>query len=237
MGDQAFHAQQFSVQQDRCAMKVSTDGIILGTLANIMDAETILDIGTGTGLLALMCAQRNERAGITAVELDGAACEQAAKNFSASPWADRIELTQMDVRKYNTTMHDAIICNPPYYERSLRSPNSAVNQAKHSTQISLTELFGCTKKLLTDQGQASFIFPKDREAELMGQAVHHDLFLTAHTAIRYQVGHDVKRIVATFSQEKGPLSRSSLVVQNKDNSYTDQYRELTAAFLLKSRSN
>ncbi len=218
-------------------MKVSTDGILLGCLAPIEEASDILDIGTGTGVLALMAAQRNRSAVVTALDIDHAACEQAKENIDISPWSDRIDVIETDVREHTGKTYDAIICNPPYYEGDLHSPDATRNQAKHSTHISLTELLACVTGLLTPQGKASFILPKQREAEVLGLMKQHGLFVSALTDIQYQIGQAIKRIVFTSGLVHAPLVRSSLVVQHEDNTYTAEYLELARPFLRKTHSD
>ena len=131
MSNPYFQFKQFKVCHDRCAMKVGTDGVLLGAWASLENAATVLDIGTGAGLIALMAAQRNPVARIAAVELDADAACQAAENVQASPWSSRVEVICADAKAYEPGMRfDAIVSNPPYFASSLKSPEAFSELAK-----------------------------------------------------------------------------------------------------------
>lgn len=128
-----FRFKQFTVRHDRCAMKIGTDAILLGAWAAAVEPERILDIGTGSGIIALMLAQRFPTANVTAVEIDLAACEQACGNFAAAPFYDRLTLTRSAVQDFRSKdQYDLVVCNPPWIQRSLKSPDAARTMARHS---------------------------------------------------------------------------------------------------------
>ena len=144
MSNSYFQFKQFTVFHDRCAMKVGTDGVLLGAWTRTGQGCSILDIGTGTGLIALILAQRIPDARITAVELDREAALQAAENVRNSPWAARIEVVEADIRQYATRVShpfDIIVSNPPFFNSSLHSPSEARTQARHTDSLSYAELF------------------------------------------------------------------------------------------------
>lgn len=237
MRSSSFQAKQFQVEQGQCAMKVSTDSILLGCLAQIEQADSVLDIGTGTGILSLMCAQRQSEIDITAVELDPLAAVQARANCQNSPWSERIHVLHEDIRNLNTKQFDAIVCNPPYYENDLRASSRRRNQAKHDTGLTLLELLTHTQRLLAPEGLASFIFPFDRSEELMIKAGQHGLHPVKRTRVHYQADKPAARLVVTLGTAVSEITESRIVVQHSDNSYTQEYVELSKAFLTKLGSD
>ena len=133
-----FQFKRFTVYHDRCAMKVGTDGVLLGAWTDVSSSQQILDIGTGTGLIALMLAQRNVTAHITAIDIDEEAIEQAQGNIAASPWKNRIEVMKQDFCQYSANrLFDTIVSNPPYFNQSLKGPDSQRNTARHTDSLEL----------------------------------------------------------------------------------------------------
>ncbi|MBK8339943.1 MAG: methyltransferase [Flavobacteriales bacterium] len=169
-----FRFKQFTVQQDRCSMKVSTDGVLFGAWADYANAKRILDIGTGTGLLALIAAQRNTEAWIDALEIDDDAAAQAAENVAASPWADRIRVHRADARRVHAgDPYDLILCNPPYYSGYSASPDARIGLAKHSGELTFPELIDAVGKHLAPTGRLAVIIPANREKQfLLGGRPH-----------------------------------------------------------------
>ena len=171
MHSRAFRSIQFTVQQDKCALKVSTDGIALGAWTEVSGAQHILDIGAGTGILALIAAQRNATAIIDAVEMDEAAAEQARANVANSPWADRVKVHHSDIHSFTTDIrYDLILCNPPYYSAGLMSNDARVDMAKHRLGLSFAELAGIVPGLLSPTGRFTCIVPLPRVQELVDLA-------------------------------------------------------------------
>ncbi len=154
-----FHFKQFSIEQDSCAMKVSLDACLLGALCQVTKAKRILDIGTGTGLLALMAAQRCD-AHIDAIELDIDAAQQAQQNVANSPFLSQVKVLQHDIKQYQTNnLYDVIMCNPPFFSDHLKGPDALRNQARHNDGLSFSDLCLCIKKLLHTDGQAWILLP------------------------------------------------------------------------------
>lgn len=159
-----FTFRRFAVAQDRCAMKVGTDGVLLGAWADVHSSSRILDLGTGTGLVALMAAQRAPEASVTAVELDSAAAGQAAENFAASPFGGRLVAICCDAAKFTADLpFDHIISNPPFFFSELKSPDAARSLARHVGGMSPETIGACADRLLTPVGRLSIIIPASDE--------------------------------------------------------------------------
>lgn len=167
MSNNYFEFKKFKVFQDRCAMKVGTDGTLLGAWA--CGGDTILDIGTGTGLVALIMAQRFPSATVTAVEIDKSACIQASENFSSSPFSSRIIIVESSIQDFSMRFDgsmdnqkfDAIVCNPPYFVDSLNCPDAQRNIARHATTLDYSALFRSVSRLLSEQGIFSVVLPAE----------------------------------------------------------------------------
>ena len=153
-----FDFKQFSICQDQCAMKVGTDGVLLGAWAD--GGRRILDIGTGTGIIALMMAQRFPDAAIDAIEIDHDACRQAAGNIAATPFADRIRIHECPIQHFQPTMrYDVIVSNPPYFINSMKNPDKKRATARHTDTLSPRDLFMAAEKMLDENGIFSIIIP------------------------------------------------------------------------------
>lgn len=231
---QPFRFKQFSVQHHRSTIKVGTDAVLLGAWADVADASSILDIGTGCGVLALIAAQRSPGAQVHGVEIDDASAEEAAENAAASPWPDRIRVHRMDVRKLRTAERfDHIISNPPFYAGDEPSPDTRKSVAKHGAGLGLGDLATCIADLMAVGGRASLIVPMNRSEELVGMAVAAGLVLRRRTAVRYVAKRPAKRALLEFRRESGPVVEGELVVEHtgtKD--FTPEYRALVCDLLL-----
>jgi tRNA1Val (adenine37-N6)-methyltransferase len=238
MANTFFRFKQFVVHQEHCAMKVCTDACILGafTARYLSDNDTtvpaILDIGAGTGLLSLMLAQR-VNAAITAVELDPAAARQAAQNFAASPWANRLALTEQDIRKMNgSPAYDFIITNPPFYEGSLKSGHVQKDQAMHATDLSYKELVEAIDRQLAPGGEVSVLLPYaafDIFSVLMQQRGY---YLQQVLYIRQREGSGFFRAVGLFSKTAANPVVKELAVYGNGDVYTEGFVELLQPYYL-----
>ena len=195
MRGESFTFKQFVVRQERCAMKVGTDGTLLGAWAELAKADgRVLDIGTGTGLMALMMAQRYPKALVTAIDIDEMAVSQAAENVKDSPFADRIEVRQADVRVFELTeMFDSIVCNPPFFNNALVCPDNQRTQARHTTSLSYQQLMSAAWRLLSEEGLFSVIIPNDFFQQLESEAHLAGFFLTRVFGVRTIEGKPIKR--------------------------------------------
>lgn len=228
-----FRFKQFTIHQDRCALKVGTDGAVLGAWATVNRARRILDIGTGTGVLALMAAQRNTLARIDAVEIDEAAAAQAADNAAASPWSDRVRVHWMDARRLSASEpYDLVICNPPYYPGEMSAADPSASVAKHGAELKLDELMTTVHRLLAADGRFSVILPANREPDILDLAGRVGLFVVRRGALHYLGGRPNKRVLLEFSRHQAEPEDDTITVEHAPGSFTEQYRSLLADFML-----
>lgn len=234
MANPFFKFKQFTVWHDQCAMKVGTDGVLLGALAPVSNKTNLLDIGTGTGLVALMMAQRNLDAQITALEIDYSATKQAQFNFDQSPWEERIKLTQTDFKLYQTNQrYDLIVSNPPYFVDSLLSHKQNKNVARHTVDLSFKDLLYGVARLLQPDGHATFIIPTDAQEEFINLAQKMKLHLIYRVNIQTRPGLEPKRVVLTFGNTQQKLVEESLLIELERHIYSEEYISITKDFYLK----
>jgi len=229
-----FRFKRFTIRQDRCALKVGTDGVLFGAWVNYTDAQRILDIGTGTGVLALIAAQRNDTAWIDAVEIDDASAEQATENAAASPWPDRVRVHRMDVRRMTATEpYDLIICNPPYYAGYSTSPDERIGLAKHSGELLFPELIDAVDRLLAPEGKLAVIVPLNREMEFLMEARRVALLPLRRCSVRYVAHRPPKRVLLELSRSGGAVEEATLTVEATGPfDYTPEYRALISDLML-----
>ena len=228
-----FAFKQFKVAHEQCAMKVSTDGILLGAWANLSGAKSLLDIGTGTGLLALMCKQRSNELDITAIEIDESAYTQALQNVANSPWST-ISIEHRTIQSFSSDVKfDVVISNPPYFNHSLKGNNAARNTARHTDGLSFEELINAFKRLSHNKSRFSLILPSVEGALFIELASQNGLYLNAHCQVKATPNKDVSRSLMTFSYIDGDINTSTLCIREIDNSYSVDYTALCKAFYLK----
>jgi len=223
------------VQQERCGMKVSTDACIQGAWTPIAgNVKYVLDIGTGTGLLSLMLAQRNSDIIIDAIELDEAAAQQACENAATSPWADRIKVLQGDVKTYPFNRgYDMVICNPPFFHNSLQSTEAARNNARHSTQLTLNALEEVVSKVLTADGYAAIILPAAEHEHLQKLFAEKGWANMARLMIVPKPGAEANRIVSLWTKNMTvPDVTETIQVRDSSDGYTEAFKELLHPFYL-----
>lgn len=216
-------------------MKVCTDSCLLGAWAAVSQARTILDIGAGTGLLSLMAAQRSA-ATITAVEVDAQAADQARENIAASPWAGRIHLHQQklqDFEQHNTQLFDIILCNPPFYKASHKSPDEARNVAMHSHELSLEEIIHFCRQFLHPAGTLYVLLPPAESHRFAKQALESHLFVSEKLHIYTKAGgKHIRTIQALTHQPIAVVANSHLDIRQADHNYTDAFRHLLQDYYL-----
>ena len=204
MSNHYFRFRQFTIQQERCSMKVCTDSCILGawTATRLKGSESVLDIGAGSGLLTLMLAQKNQ-ARFDAIELDQNAFEQATENIKQTPWSNAIQLIKGDVRRHPFTHpYDFIITNPPFFESDLRSPAPEKNKARHDDALTFEELISVIPPLLKPGGAFSILLPFHRPNYFVKLASAKGFFLQEKLLIRQSPAHESFRSVLLFSATK-----------------------------------
>jgi tRNA1Val (adenine37-N6)-methyltransferase len=212
MNKSAFRFKQFYIDQDQCAMKLGMDACVFGAWMN--GGEPVLDVGTGTGILALMAAQRFPNTSIDAIELDEKACDQAAGNFAHSPWKQRLKAIQCDFKQYSTTVkYEHIISNPPYFVDSLKSEDAERNQARHDDSLPLKEFFTQSKSLLTAGGKVSLIFPA-HDPRLPQLALEQGFFVHRKCSLLPNPGKEAVRTMWEFGLKPGEFEESTLVLES-----------------------
>ena len=233
MSNNSFTFRQFAVVQDRCAMKVGTDGVLLGAWAS--GGKRILDIGTGTGLIALMMAQRHADADITAVEIDSEAAAQARDNVAASPFAQRISVVEMPIQLFdNGAEFDAIVSNPPFFTDSLKNPDSQRATARHADTLSYRELFAAVSSLLAPCGEFSAVIPTDCLTQFTSEAYLAGLTMSRKCQIRTTPRKQPKRCLVAFrhtADGSGMLTEEHCLM-NADGTRSEWYNTLTDEFYL-----
>lgn len=228
-----FQFKQFTVWHDKCAMKVGTDGVLLGAWADVSDVCSVLDIGTGTGLVALMIAQRC-RAHIMAVEVDSDAVEQAKENASRSPWQDRIEVVQEDFINFHLVKKfDLIVSNPPYFVDSLQCPDEQRTIARHAGNLTYWDLVEKASKLLSENGRFSLIIPTEAVESIQGFASRNGLHLIKKTYVVTKPNALPKRALLTFGFRQAGYIEDELLIELARHQYSKEYTELTKEFYLK----
>jgi tRNA1Val (adenine37-N6)-methyltransferase len=228
-----FRFKQFTVLQEHSAMKVGVDSVLLGAWVTAENADTILDIGTGTGLIALMLAQRSN-ATITAIEIDKNASSEARQNVLNSPWPDRIEVIPTDFRRFadNCTLKfDRIVSNPPYFANSSRPHDQRRKTARHNDDLPFEDLLMGCAKILSSPGTVSVILPADTADNFINLAANQKLFLIRSAWIRHNQNRPYHRRLMEFSASEKEYHESFITIQS-DNEFTDEYKKLTGLYYL-----
>lgn len=231
---QVFKFKQFEIAQDQTAMKVGTDGVLLGAWVNLKNGYDILDVGTGTGLIALMCAQRQPKYSIDAVELDKSAYLQALENFNNSKWTNRLNLFKKDFKHFESFRnYDIIISNPPFFDENVPAPDISRNFARHAGNLPLEFLIEKSKSLLKPEGRLNLILPFQKENILKEILFKHQLYLTKICYVKGTPQSKTKRILVEISLTEKPVQQSELIIETKRHEYTDDYISLTKEFYLR----
>ncbi|MDR2859827.1 MAG: methyltransferase [Mediterranea sp.] len=232
MSNPFFHFKQFTIRQDECAMKVGTDGVLLGAWAPVECVRRILDVGTGTGLIALMLAQRSP-AFITALEIDKSAACQAGENVRCSPWNDRIEVVCTDFRTFMPKdKYDLIVSNPPYFVDSLLSPDKQRSIARHDYRLSYLDLIQGTKQLLSPQGMFAIIIPTNVAGTLEELARLYGLFPFRRLDVVTKPGGEPKRTLLAFSFFERAYKGEMLLTETSRHQYSEEYIALTKEYYI-----
>jgi len=230
-----FRFKQFNIRQDNTAMKIGTDGTLLGAWVTVANAKNILDIGTGTGVIALMTAQRNSDAKITAIELDEGAIVDASFNIKESPWYNRIELLPVSLQEYTpATTFDVIVSNPPFFEKSLKSPSNTRNKARHTDSLHYSDILFFAQSHLSKNGTLAMILPLENAESCIDEAKSYGLFLKRKSTIK-PVPHKAPHRIAfelTNTPNTNFVETELIVETGKRHDYTQDYIALTNAFYI-----
>lgn len=233
-GRNSFAFKQFNIEQDRCAMKVTSDACLFGASINLENASHILDIGAGTGLLAIMAAQRSE-ALIDAVEIDEHAAAQARQNISGCPWSDRINVETISIQAFSEKAerkYDIIISNPPFYSRQTKSANPLKRTAWHDENLGLSDLVTAVIRLLKEKGQFHVLLPSEMRGEFSNLCLENRLHIVSETKIKHFPGSDPRRLIVTCSQSKIPVIENELIIYDAEQQYSCAAYELLRPFYL-----
>lgn len=233
MGNSWFQFQQFRVNQDRCAMKISTDAVLLGSLAKAENPSKILDIGTGTGVIALMLAQRFPDSQLTAVEIDADAASQAEENFRSSQFSERLKIIHGRIQDLSDLdKFDLIVSNPPYFPAHLKSQDSKRNKALHTDELSFDELIEKVSSLLSQSGKFWVILPPRQMEDLDVLAEKCGLFCSRKIRVRDGYSKPFHRWICEFIFQKPVKKEEELILKEEDSQYTGSYSTILSGFLL-----
>jgi tRNA1Val (adenine37-N6)-methyltransferase len=233
-----FSFKQFSIEQDRCAMKIGTDGVLLGAWTPIMhNPLSILDIGTGTGIIALMLAQRSNAEQIDALEIDEEAYEQSVENFENSPWSDRIFSFHAGLDEFvedPEDEYDLIVSNPPFYSEDYKTESNQRDMARFQDAMPFEDLIEAAALLLSENGVFSVIIPFKEESSFLALAEEYELHPLKITRVKGTPTTEIKRSLLAFSRDKNiDIIIDELIIETARHLYTREYIELTKEFYLK----
>ena len=233
-----FQFKQFTVQQDKCAMKIGTDSVLLGAWTPIENHPySILDIGAGTGILSLMLAQRSNAEQIDSIEIDKDAYEQCVDNFESSPWSDRLFCFHAGLDEFveePEDEYDLIISNPPFYSEDYKTESEQRDLARFQDALPFEDLIEAVSLLLSENGIFSVIIPFKEEEKFIALAKTFDLFPLKITRVKGTPATEIKRSLLAFSfQEKTNFPIDELIIETARHQYTEDYIALTKDFYLK----
>ncbi len=231
MEKDCFTFRAFSVRQDLCAMKVGTDGVLLGAWAP--GGARVLDIGTGTGLIALIMAQRFGGSVVDAIDIDADACKQARQNVADSPFATRIHVWQSDLQHFDSPQpYDAIVCNPPFFVNALRCPDSKRTMARHTDTLSPRDLFVHAYRLLADGGTFALVIPTDQADVFVAESIIAGFFEKDRIRIKTTERKAPKRLLLSFAKQGGAVHTDTEQTLFCGQQKSEWYHALTANLYL-----
>ena len=228
-----FKFKQFTVYHDRCAMKVGTDGTLLGAWIDVAKSRNILDVGTGTGLIALMLAQRSLTAQITAIDIDMDSVMQAKSNVALSSWCDRIKVLCSSLQDFNGDGYDTIVSNPPYFVNSLKCPNGYRTLARHTASLSYKALFDGVTRMLSHDGEFSVIIPFDCRDQMNSEAALAGMFLSRSFAVRSVPSKSVRRYLLSYKRHQCEhIEEADVCIEDGLHNRSEWYQKMTENFYL-----
>jgi tRNA1Val (adenine37-N6)-methyltransferase len=232
MANTHFIFKQFTIHQDQTAMKVTTDSCILGAYTDVRGAKSILDIGTGTGLLSLMIAQRSE-AKIDTIEIDKSAYNQAVVNVNESIFKEKITIHNSSIQDYiSEKFYNLIISNPPFFQNHLKSETESRNNSLHTDTLSFEDLLSSVLRLLSPNGTFVVLLPLYESSVFEQLAILQELYPQKKLTIRHRKGSKILRIITTFGRIKQEIINEELIIKNPDESYTPDFQVLLRDYYL-----
>jgi tRNA1Val (adenine37-N6)-methyltransferase len=232
----AFQFKQFTVVQNHSGFKVGTDGCLLGAWADVSSAKHILDIGTGSGLIALMLAQRNTNASITAIEINAESAAQACENFANNSFSNRLTLINQSLQlfeKENSTLFDHVVCNPPFFSNSTKNANDQQSLARHDDSLRFQEFFQFSFLMMSENGSLSIIIPFDRKNEAILIAKENGFYVKRILDIKPNPFKEENRTLLTFELAPRPIEIEQWNLYSETNVYSSEAKNLLAPFYLK----
>lgn len=231
--EKVFRFKQFAVLNDRTAMKVGTDGVLLGAWCPVAGARHVLDVGTGCGVIALMIAQRNHEAVITGIDIDHDAVQEATLNFERSPWSDRLTAVEGNFNDMSTSGFDVIVSNPPFFTNGVLPAGDARIAARHTQSLTYRQLIEGAARLLSSHGALALISPTDAEGEIIEAATFATLPVRQVTHVIPVDGALPKRTLWLLTPRDIAYHEDTVTIANRDGTFTEEYIELTGDFYLK----
>lgn len=236
MGCDFFRFKKFTIHQDKCAMKVGTDGVLLGAWTDPRLATKIADIGTGTGLIAIMLAQKSN-ASVTGIEIDTGAATQAKENMSNTLWKDRLNVIEADIKDYyphHEAEFDLIVSNPPFFNENTKGYSEKRNIARHTDGLSFGLLVEAVSFILKEDGRFSVIIPATSAQEFISEAIRHKLSLTRKTEVITKLGTPAKRVMMEFCKNtsNNATTECSQLLLSENGNKSQEYINLTSDFYL-----
>jgi len=230
----SFSFKHFTVNDELCAMKVGTDGVLLGAWAQ--GGKRVLDVGTGSGLIAMMMAQRFPDAEIRAIDIDEDACVQAKLNVEKNAFAGRISVENVSLQQFakkENDAFDAIVCNPPFFDNALKNPDNKRRLARHTDSLPFRELFDYSAKLLSDAGILSVVIPCENLERFLAESYISGLFVVRQVLVKTVARKAPRRCLIAFSKKRNvEVEQSCELLQNEDGSRSEWYKKLTYNFYL-----
>lgn len=228
-----FQFKQFSVNQEHCAMRINTDGVLLGAFAEHTQADSILDIGTGTGVIALMLAQKYPKAKIWAVEIDKQASQRALENFQASPFQARLSIVHSDIFHWKTELEfDLIVSNPPFYINSLHNPDQRKKVAKHTDVEFFKGLFSFAGSKLSVHGKLQIVVPMELLDFMVTEAKGNQLFLDQQINMQSFIDSEPFRCILSFQRQEIKPELQTFVIYQERSQYSDAYKQILQPYFL-----
>ena len=230
-----FYFKQFKVKDGRSTMKVGTDAVLLGTVTKVVKSDNILEIGTGSGVIALILAQRSE-ALIDAIEIDSESAGQASENIKSSPWKERISIIHDSLQEYaikTSKRYDLIVCNPPFFSCSLKSPDKKRNLSRHDEMLTYGELIRCSNELMAPGGSLWVILPCRESDEFSAIAKKSGLLAHFRMMIVSKTGRPGHRYILQFQKEPpAGIEENTVAILDENGHHTAEYKELTKEFYI-----
>ncbi|MCR5312586.1 MAG: methyltransferase [Bacteroidaceae bacterium] len=229
-----FTFKKFTIDDSACAMKVGTDGVLLGAWAKHENTKRILDIGTGSGLIAIMLAQRFVDASIEAIDIDPLSVSQAEKNIANTPFMDRIKVWEADFTTMdNNEKYDLIVSNPPFYKEQTTCPDAKRDAARHTSSLPFERLIEQARMKLTENGRFCVIIPTSAVTDFIGTAARYKLYLCQRTDVYTTPRKQPKRTLLSFTTTSDTDSKfKKLYIRNVENEFSNEYKELGKDFYL-----